>query len=336
MKEEKRLTPTATESIEITEADRHAAKTELRRSLGITEEELIDDLPSILRKKTKEMPRYQEIIDKLKNSDRKSAVYDLFKMIRQSADGDKYPPTEDDGVRMDTMKKGRFACAGRTLVSSTALNEIGINHVVTNAPKHSFLVAEIDEDTLAYIDPMQNLYFTMPKEAIGFRGFDVVAEYTIGDFVPRDKDVFDGLSPAYRQFLAMPADMGISNQYLMNIGAVLNGNSEFNGSDTCPPVNEGGARAATAMAQELGGEHSELIKSYTDKMEKVAIVHDIETKAVEKLVAKLVKRSLDEDDFVIKASNALRGQLGNIVPYLKNANKEVKDTVLRQYYQSVS
>lgn len=313
------------------EADKEAAEKTVRTTLGVGEDVPLDNFSELLASKVKEVPRYGQINEALKDTEGSEAVYALFKQIQASSDSG-VNVSAGDGVLVESMKEGRFACAGRVLLSSTLLSERGIPHSIVFAPEHSFLIAELDADTLAYFDAQANMYFTFPKDAIGYQGQEPTQRYKMEDFTAREDDQFDGLSLAHRDFLAMDPKEALSRQYLMNVGASLGGNEEFG---------EGyqkDGKAASAIAEvekELIGERPQALDEYYSHMEGMAKIEAAKLDSLGRTVKEIFDNNPDFDSFKTFMSAALQGELGDAMPYLKGANQEARVESIRKIYDNI-
>jgi hypothetical protein len=82
------------------EADKEAAEKTVRTTLGVGEDVPLDNFSELLASKVKEVPRYGQINEALKDTEGSEAVYALFKQIQASSDsGDNV--SAGDGVLVE-------------------------------------------------------------------------------------------------------------------------------------------------------------------------------------------------------------------------------------------
>jgi len=247
---------------EISPEKRKKAEKTVLDTLEIGSTENLDNFDEKLKKATKSLPRYQQIEKKLKGIERQNLPYELFKVLKRDSDEEQVDPSAPkDGVLIKSMRQGRLECAGRTLVASTFFQEHGIGHVAVSAPGHAFLIIEQSQDTLAYFDANQNLFFTFPRSALdGYKGTETSTECKLKEYTPRAADFADGVTTTFSHFVAMPAKEAIGRQYLGNVAAALKGNKEF--GTTGIAVDQEASKAAHQIESEIYGGNKVLESFY--------------------------------------------------------------------------
>ena len=244
-------------------------------------------------------------------------------MLKRDSDQEQIDPdAPKDGVLVKSMRQGRLECAGRTLIASTFLQEHGIDHVAVSAPGHAFLVIEQSPDTLAYFDANNNLYFTFPKSALeGYQGAETSAECRLKEYTPREADFADGVNTAFSHFVAMPAREAVGRQYLGNVAAALNGNKEF--ETTGIAVDQEASEAAHQIESEIYGENK-VLESFYERVEGLLEQEEMQTADDKEVIGEILKTHTTHDDFVAFFTMVLNGNIGNRIPYIKNATPEQK------------
>ena len=191
---------------EISPEKRKQAESTVLDTLEIDSTENLDNFDEKLKIATKSLPRYQQIEKKLEERESQNLPHELFKLLKKNSDekqGD--PNSPKDGVLISSMRKGQLECAGRTLIASTFLQEHGIDHVAVSAPGHAFIIIEQSQDTLAYFDANNNLFFTFPRTALeGYQGAETSTECRLKEYTPREVDFADGVNATFSHFVAMP------------------------------------------------------------------------------------------------------------------------------------
>lgn len=305
------------------EARRLAEKT-ICQTLELDDDSSLDNFSDKLTEAVGELPRYQELKVKLDSLSSEAVGYDLFQELKRAND----EPIDDDtvpvdGVLVSSMRSGKLECAGRALMASTYLQERNIDHMVVTAPGHSFLLLEQNQDTLAYFDLNNNLYFTFPKEALaGYQGKETISECRLGEYTPREEDVTDGLNTPFTYFITIPPQEGISRQYLSNAQAALNGNPEFAKSNITP--NPEASRAVDDIEKDLLGEKDQALDSFLENSEGNIRMTDIQGQADRKLVGDLLAQHSEQDGFAQAFAQVVQGELGNRLVYLKNASEDTR------------
>ncbi len=190
----------------------------------------------------------------------------LFRLLQKSAD---LPESEEtkrqDGVLIRSMKSGHLECAGRSAIASAVLEQKGIEHVVANAPGHTFLLVDMGHETLAYTDFNQNNFFMFPAAALaGFTGFQNISACHLESFQPRTGDITDGQGFIYEDFIAEPHRWGTADQYLQNVKAAISGKGEFETSGIAGTKMV--SRAMNMVTQEILGEFPRVLQKYYENM----------------------------------------------------------------------
>ncbi len=308
---------------EISPEKRKQAEGVVLDTLEIESTENLDNFDEKLKKATKSLPRYQQIEKKLEGIEQQNLPHELFKVLKRDSDEEQIDPNAPkDGVLIKSMRQGKLECAGRTLIASTFLQEHGIDHVAVSAPGHAFLVIEQSPDTLAYFDANNNLYFTFPKSALeGYQGAETSAECRLKEYTPREADFADGVNTAFSHFVAMPAREAVGRQYLGNVAAALNGNKEF--ETTGIAVDQEASEAAHQIESEIYGENK-VLESFYERVEGLLEQEEMQTADDKKVIGEILKTHPTHDDFVAFFTMVLNGNIGNRIPYIKNATPEQK------------
>lgn len=108
-------------------------------------------------------------------------------------------------------------CAGRSLVGSAVLKELGIQHFVCSPDQHSILLIETTEG-YTYFDPQQGLLVEgIPKDAIHFNA-DELGKGTVGkiDVSRCPTATIQGLGYLHKSFLIFRPESGITEQSMSN------------------------------------------------------------------------------------------------------------------------
>lgn len=299
------------------------AKETILTSLNMDQETDLDNFDEKLKEATKSLSRYKEIEKELSGIEGSEIIYKLFKLLKKSADKknvDENSPR--DGVLISSMQDGQLECAGRTLIASTFLQESGIDHVVVSAPGHSFMVIEQSPETLIYFDANNDLFFTFPKSALaGYQNTQTTAECRLREYTPREDDLVDGVNTAFSHFISMPAREAIGRQYLGNIAAALHGNAEFSTSNI-----EKDMEASEAVRQlefRMYGEN-EVLDGFYQKVETLIELEDAKTEDDRMIVSEILQRYPDRSNFINAIIGVIGGNLGDRIPYIKNAPDEKK------------
>jgi hypothetical protein len=304
------------------------------------------DFQGRLAERIKSLPLYQELEISLAETEGKDFVYALFEAVKQSADRTSVDSGADerpiDGVLIRSMRQGKIFCAGRTMIASTLLRERGIEHFVTSGVGHAFIIVEIDEDTLAYFDASEKVYFTFPKSALdGYRGPRESAICSIREYVPRDKDVIgereEGLGAVHTSFVIMPSAEGVARQYLNNVGAALGGNKEFIKSNIVPDteaeatiheIREEILGKNTAWDEFFGPGFVERSKGYEASFQKL---REKTLKIIETM-----KAHPDKDKFAEAFQSFIEDEeVGELFVYLKNAPEETKKKFAEKFWKQL-
>ena len=308
---------------EISPEKRKQTKRTVLDTLEIDSTENLDNFDEKLKKATKSLPRYLQIEKKLEGIERQNLPHELFKVLKRDSDEEQTDPNvPKDGVLIKSMRQGKLECAGRTLIASTFLQEHGIDHVAVSAPGHAFIIVEQSADTLAYFDANNNLYFTFPRSALeGYQGTEKSAECRLKEYTPREADFADGVNTAFSHFVAMPAKEAIGRQYLGNVAAALNGNKEF--ETTGIAVDQEASEATHQLETEIYGENK-VLESFYDRIEGLLEQEEMQTADDKKVIGEILKTHPTHDDFVAFFTMVLNGNIGNRIPYIKNASAEQK------------
>lgn len=298
------------------EAKKIASKT-LFETLGVDQTGL-KEFPEALKTEVRRLPQYQMLKEKLSNTPPDQLVYEAFKLMKRSSDvkhDDENIP--DDGVLIRSMKQGKLECAGRVLITSTFLNDQGVKHSVANGPGHSFIISEIGEETIAYTDPNNNLYFTLPRSALkGYEGSGKTSECRIESYQPRTGEVVDGMNTPFTHFLTMSPEEGVVRQYIGNVGAALNGNEDFKKSNI--PVNKEAANAVPELEKEVLGDKP-VLNNFYERMEDLLATGKAQSASDKKLIVELFRSKSDKKEFSSMLASIILGDLGDRLVYLKNA-----------------
>lgn len=319
---------------EISPEDVNRAKKAAAEFLGVKDEKELENLDKILEGKIKELPRYQEIVKKLANVPDDSVVEELFKLIKREADPEDLetfnPEALSDNKFLKLLLHEKLACAGRTAIASTFLQERGIKHSVAQGPGHAFAIIEKDSDTLAYFDANNNLYFTAPKSAFeGYSGADQTSDCRITDYTPRDSDVSDGMNPAFNHFVLIPPAEGIARQYYLNVGGALNGNKEFESMNV--EKDEKAAEAVTEVGRAMLGENA-IFERYFDDMDENIKEREARKAVFDATIKDVANTAKNKDDFIEMFTVAInKSDIGEQLVYLKNAPEEKR----RQYAEKI-
>jgi hypothetical protein len=291
--------------------------------------------PEALQQSVRTLPRYQKADRELSNIKPVSA-YEIFKCIKRSADDKNQTADADgprDGVLVASMQSGRLECAGRVLIAAELLKKHGIKAGVIMAPGHSMLLAETDEDTLAYIDANNDLYFTFPKTALdGFENVDSVSECRISAFEPRSKDTHDGIGSVFRHFVVTPSSVGTVRQYLDNTQSALNGGKDFETSGVKTNVK---AAAALEEWKKSLGLYQPVIEQYNERTETLQEEAHRTSDAYRSEVIRLSVLHADRAGFVEALSSAIEGKIGDAIPYVQRANVDVRKAFAENIWDAV-
>ncbi|MFA5020798.1 MAG: hypothetical protein WC517_01920 [Patescibacteria group bacterium] len=319
------------EQKEISPEERKQAEITILDTLEIGQDGNLDNFENKLKRAVQSLPLYQQIEKKLKNIEPQTLPHELFKVLKRDSDEEQIDPNAPkDGVLIKSMRQGRIECAGRALIASTFLQEHGIDHVAVSAPGHAFIVIEQSPDTLVYFDANNNLFFTFPKFALkGYKGIVATAECRLGEYTPRDNDMFDGVNTTFSHFIAMPAKEGISRQYLENVAAALNGNKEF--ETTGIVVDQEASEAVHQIETEIY-EKNKLLDNFNDGVEDFIEKEDLQTEDDKKVIGEILRLHPNHEDFVAFLPMVLNGNFGDRVPYIKNASPEQKRAYAEQVW----
>lgn len=286
----------------------------------------IGSFPSALEHAVQQLPRYKQIRERLER--KPVGGYEIFKMIQRAADepivGENIP---DDGVLVRSMQSGKLECAGRVLIASKLLEEFGVSHNVVMAPGHSMILVEEDADTLAYMDPNNDLYFSFPREALqGYQGAGKIAECRLLPFTPRAKDRVDGMNSIFSHFVVTPPKQGTVRQYLDNVQQALHGQAdEFKHSQI--PVNPEAANAVETLAQEILGKSDPTVEQFRERTEELQSEAHAKTDRYHAEIIKLSLRHPKREEFISAFIQEVQGDLGESIPYIQHAS----DAVRREY-----
>jgi len=297
----------------------------IAESIGLRDADLdLGRFPDQLRDATRSLSRFRAIEQMLPAGAKPfELVRALDAGLRKSAD----PPTRaegpPDGVLICSMRTGALECAGRSLIASTLLKDRGIPHAIVQAPGHSFLLIETADDTLAYMDPNNNLLFTFPTSALeGWRGTNDISACRLRPFVPRESDTIDGAGVPFTDFIVVPPDEGVARQYLDNVNASLWGKPEFSASGI--PIDRAASDAVGKMQEERFGVN-ETLATFFEQMEQ-RLARDAAQDAVDtQTIMKLAELFPERDAFARAFASVLEGELGDRVPFLKHAPREVRE-----------
>lgn len=295
----------------------------VRTSLGWESDRSLEDFDTQLRNETRELERYRKVINDVSSAENtKDVQRAVFESLRRSNDPELPPEVQNgDGVLMQSMKQGKFECAGRTLVASVVFEDLHIPHSVISAAGggHYLILAEVDEDTLAYFDANADMYYTFPKSALqGYKGTDRCSRCTIGDYETREKDVQVG-QPNFTitEFWTLPPKEGTSRSYLGNVSAAMNGNREFENSPFQVRGNSDGEDGV--IRRIVGEEDPEYAKNVGEEnLAKTQKDMEVFCGQLLSIHTKFPRR----EDFIRECCSALTGDLGKPMPFLKGAGRE--------------
>ncbi len=285
-----------------------------------------ENLELELSKAIQDLPRYRELEEKMKDKFSEDIIYDVFKLIRQSSDSENINNTKvpEDGVLVNSMKTGLLKCAGRVMIASEFLKKNNIRHSIGQAPNHSIIIGELDENKLAYFDGQSNLYFTFPKQALrGYTSADETRECILNDYIPEKSDKTDGLNGVWRHMVVMPSGEGVLRQYFGNMCAALNGNEEFKNSGIKKDSQQ--AEALNNISQDVLGDNPvyNKFKNETPSLAKESIRN---FSVQEQILKKLFSESSDKDDFT-KRFIEYKSDIVKIFPFLnKNSDEIIKES----------
>ncbi len=325
----------ATEEVSV-EAIRRAKKTVEQTLEGIDSTHLI----TTLRASAKTLPQYRHLQDSLETVSPDALPEALFHELRTMPSQPKTPDSPEDGVLISSIRQGSLCCAGRVLLASTFLQEKGIPHsiisTIAGEGGHSVLLIEVSNETSAYCDAENGLYFTFPSEALEQRGGNQkVSINHLKDFVPKEHDVRHGLGSMSRTFMRMDADTGIAYQYLGNVQAALSGNKEFAKGAIQPDVQA--AAAVSVLQQEQVGSDVELIEKFSEELYERGIPRQLEKDGeMRQLVTDVYTASEgSEEKFcdVLGKMFASHQVLTALFPYLQHASEDQRKEAAREMWR---
>jgi len=227
-------------------------------------------------------------------------------------------------------------------LASTFLQEKGISHsiisTIAGEGGHSVLLIEVNNETSAYCDAENGLYFTFPSEALEQReGNEKVSINHLKDYVPTENDVCHGLSSMSRTFMRMDADTGIAYQYLGNVQAALSGNKEFAKGAIQPDVQA--AAAVSVLQQEQVGSDVELIEKFSEELYERGISRQLEKDGEMRQLVKDVYTASEgnEEKFcdVLGKMFASHQVLTSLFPYLQHAPAEQRRDAAKELWQFI-
>lgn len=294
----------------------------------------LDSFPELLQEKVKTLPRYKELEQAMENIPSDLLFHEVFKKISRKSD----PPIDasdapDDGVLLSSMKHGPLECAGRVLIASTYLSERKIPHLVAKPPGHSMMVYEVDDDTLAYADPNNDLYFTFPKSALqGYKGGQKTAECTITEYTPREKDIVDGTGTVFNRFLVLSPKLGTLVSYLGNIQAALDGHGEFKKSGI---VKDEKAAEAVDYIKKILIPKDVILENWEACLNNLKKEELEKDKLSREIFMNILNKNPDEDTFVKAMLIALDSVLGEKYLYLRHASKNTKVEWAKRIWQKI-
>lgn len=318
---------------EVSPEPRKIAEQTIWWTMELGDDAPLENFPKKLAEAVKILPKYLEIKIKLDSVPAEAVGYALFQKLKRANDApvaDDTVPT--DGVLISSMHSGKLECAGRTLLASTYLRERNIDHIVIQAAGHSFLMIEQGNNTLAYFDANNNLYFTLPREALsGYQGIDAVSECRLQAYTPREDDTVDGLNTPFTYFITIPSSEGVSRQYLGNVQAALAGNKEFRQSNIKP--NHDASLAIDTVQQDLLGDGSPVLKNFLADSENSIAMTELQSQADRKIIGDLLKTNSEQENFAQEFAQVVQGDLGNRLVYLKNASRETRVAYGRRVWE---
>ncbi len=301
---------------------RQKAEAVILQTLDLNPDVGLGNFPQTLKSAIMSLPQYSRFEKTMQNVQDNNLPYEVFKAIRKSNDEPVKAGIPTDGVLISSIRQGHTECAGRVAIASTYLQERNYPHTVVEAPSHSFLLLEQGEDTLAYCDPNNELFFTFPRAAMkGYKGTRILSECDLQEFAQRPTDIVDGLNTAYTHIITLPPANGVVSQYLDNVGAALAGNKEF--KNTPIEKDPAAARAVSEIKSEILGEDDERLSEYFEQDTKM--MAEIEQKMSELLhrVKDIINRVTNEEEFLPPFTALMQQQENSLFPYLKNASHEV-------------
>jgi hypothetical protein len=319
---------------EISPEARRQAEQTILQTLEIDPTESLDNFDEKLRESTKSLLQYQELEKQLESVEQEELPYELFKKLKKESDPvQTNPNAPKDGVLIKSMRQGNLECAGRTLIISTFLQEHNINNIAVSAPGHAFLIIEQSPETLIYFDANNNLFFTFPKSALdGYQGTETSSECTLQEYTPRETDFTDGITTIFPHFVVMPAQEAVGRQYIGNVRAALNGNEEFETSGI--ETNKEATEATHQIESEIYGEN-EVLESFYERIEGLLESEAMQRAADKKVLKEILETHPNRDDFVAFFIMVLNGDLGDRIPYIKNATSEQKTTYAEKVWNAL-
>ena len=285
-----------------------------------------------LQEQVKTLPRYRKMMEALKDVPDERLFQEVFNAVSRRADhADEIEDGPDDGVLVSSMRHGHLECAGRVMIASTYLSERGVPHAIAQPPGHSMMIHQVDEDTMAYADPNNDLYFTFPKNALrGYEDVNVTADCSISEYVPREKDIVDGVGSAFDRFLVSSPKRSILESYLGNVQAALAGHEEFNDSGFIK--DERVADEVGILKEGVCDAGMSVWNDRLDELEKELAVR--ETLAKETFAA-VVRKGSDEQVFAANLLSAIDGPLAARYPYLRHASDGTRTAWVKKIWQQV-
>ncbi len=257
---------------------------------------------------------------------------EVFNAVSRRADhADEIEDGPDDGVLVSSMRHGHLECAGRVMIASTYLSERGVPHAIAQPPGHSMMIHQVDEDTMAYADPNNDLYFTFPKKALrGYEDVNVTANCSISEYVPREKDVVDGDGSVFDRFLVSSPKRGILESYLGNVQAALAGNEEFKNSGIVK--DEGAADEVGTLKEGTYDAGTSAWDAQLDEMKNELAEGEA---LARKTLTVVMRKKPDEQMFTADVLSAVDGPLAQRYPYLRHASNEARAAWAKRMWQKI-
>ena len=125
---------------------------------------------------------------------------------------------------MNASKK--LNCAGRSLITSSVLNKLHINHFIASPDEHSLVIIHIpNTDQRVYSDPQQGLLFTFPNSALKKEEGDVHSGAKVEiDLTQAQAPITNGIGLTHKSFVLYKPDEGITEQNMSNTISALGKN----------------------------------------------------------------------------------------------------------------
>jgi hypothetical protein len=195
----------------------------IKFGLNIKDDFKLEKVPEILKSQYRNLPITQSILKVLTNQEREvtEISHKLFDLLRKSSDKSSVGKERagTNGVLIPSISEGYLECAGRVGIASTVLRELSINHFITGAPGHTFLIIEKRGGRWIYADYNQETYFLFTDNALSqIEDYDKSVEISLE--IQKPSTYYLNYGTPYTHFYALSPESAMLFSFYSNLSAL--------------------------------------------------------------------------------------------------------------------